>query len=194
MPRDNKTEYALLGLLSYRPMTGYDMRRTIGESIGFFWHESYGQIYPALRRLHEKKLVNRRIQGQTGKPDRHEYRITSKGRKRLREWLRRDPEPHRVRHELLLKLFFAGSGDPDSQVRHVESYRDQQAELLTAFGLIESDYFDSFTDEPNLPYWKATLSYGKRLVEARLAWAEETIAMLKDLSGRKSQSKKGKRK
>jgi PadR family transcriptional regulator AphA len=32
-------------------MSGYDIRKTVQESIRFFWSESYGQIYPALKRL-----------------------------------------------------------------------------------------------------------------------------------------------
>ena len=42
------TPNALLGLLSLRPMSGYDIRQVISESIGYFWSESYGQIYPGL--------------------------------------------------------------------------------------------------------------------------------------------------
>jgi DNA-binding PadR family transcriptional regulator len=38
-------------MLSLRPMSGYDIRKTVQESIRFFWSESYGQIYPALKRL-----------------------------------------------------------------------------------------------------------------------------------------------
>ncbi|UCB53625.1 MAG: PadR family transcriptional regulator, partial [Candidatus Zixiibacteriota bacterium] len=48
MPRANKTEFAVLGLLSLSPMSGYDMKAFISQSIGYFWQESYGQLYPAL--------------------------------------------------------------------------------------------------------------------------------------------------
>ena len=79
MPRESKTDYALLGLLSLMPMSGYDMKAFISTSIGFFWHESYGQIYPALRRLHENGLVEREVEAQNGKPDRHLYTVTEAG-------------------------------------------------------------------------------------------------------------------
>ena len=41
----------ILGLLSVRPMSGYDMKRFVDHSTRFFWAASYGQIYPVLRRL-----------------------------------------------------------------------------------------------------------------------------------------------
>ena len=32
-------------------MSGYDLGQSIRASIGFFWNESYGQIYPNLKNL-----------------------------------------------------------------------------------------------------------------------------------------------
>jgi len=36
----------LLGVLAIEPMSGYDLGLTIRQSVGHFWNESYGQIYP----------------------------------------------------------------------------------------------------------------------------------------------------
>src|ERR1035441_9620557 len=48
----NRTAYVLLGLLSIEPnQSGYDLRKAIESSVGYFWGESYGQIYPTLKRL-----------------------------------------------------------------------------------------------------------------------------------------------
>ena len=40
MAKTNKTELALLGMLNLEPMSGYDLRHEIEESIGYFWQES----------------------------------------------------------------------------------------------------------------------------------------------------------
>ena len=69
----------LLGLLNVEPMSGYDLGQTIRGSIGHFWNESYGQIYPNLKRLAVDGLVVSKTQKQKGKPDRHIYSITKKG-------------------------------------------------------------------------------------------------------------------
>jgi len=46
--------FAVLGMLSLGALSGYEIRRELAESIGTFWSESYGQIYPALRELSKK--------------------------------------------------------------------------------------------------------------------------------------------
>ena len=58
--RARSTPYAVLGMLSLSPMSGYDIRKESETSIGFFWSESYGQIYPALRELETRRLIRRR--------------------------------------------------------------------------------------------------------------------------------------
>ena len=96
----------LLGLLSVAPMSGYDLGQAIRASVGFFWNESYGQIYPNLKRLAAEGFVTAKTERQKGKPDRRVYSITKKGRERLAAWLAVAPQPEIPRNELLLKLFF----------------------------------------------------------------------------------------
>src|SRR5580700_9952877 len=82
------TPSALLGLLSLGPMSGYDIRQLIQQSIGHFWSESYGQIYPGLKRLEAVGLVAKKTERKHGSPDRYVYSLTADGRDRLREWLK----------------------------------------------------------------------------------------------------------
>ena len=63
----NKTRFAVLGLLSIRPMSGYDLKHTIEASTRNFWNESYGQIYPALRALADAGLVMRQPEPKSAK-------------------------------------------------------------------------------------------------------------------------------
>ena len=77
------TPNALLGLLSLEPMSGYDIRQMISRSIGYFWSESYGQIYPGLKRLAADGLVEKKTERRKGSPDRHVYSLTAAGRKQL---------------------------------------------------------------------------------------------------------------
>ena len=100
------SEYAILGMLSLRPMLGYDIRKTVHESIRYFWSESYGQIYPALKRLESQKLVERARGAQKGRAGRQVYALTPAGLRELQEWLTRQPQMQPFRNELLLKLFF----------------------------------------------------------------------------------------
>jgi PadR family transcriptional regulator, regulatory protein AphA len=97
MPRENKTKYAVLGLLTYSPLSGYDVRRIYAQSLGNFWSESYGAIYPILRRLEEEGLATREVVRTSGRPDRNVFTITDLGRDELHRWLAQPPEPVKER-------------------------------------------------------------------------------------------------
>ncbi|MGE5576976.1 MAG: PadR family transcriptional regulator, partial [Syntrophothermus sp.] len=56
--------YAILGFLSYRPMTGYDLGNFFKQSVAHFWHAELSQIYRELGKLEEKGLVKSEIQPQ----------------------------------------------------------------------------------------------------------------------------------
>ena len=67
--KSSQTAYVILGLLSIESrQSGYDMRRTIQGSVGYFWGESYGQIYPTLRRLTAEGLITPHGQAAKGRP------------------------------------------------------------------------------------------------------------------------------
>lgn len=44
-------ELAVLGLLKEQPLHGYELKKRLGETLGFLWGVSYGSLYPALKRL-----------------------------------------------------------------------------------------------------------------------------------------------
>src|SRR5262249_24853321 len=44
-------ELAILCLLKEQPLHGYELKKRLGETLGFLWGVSYGSLYPALRRL-----------------------------------------------------------------------------------------------------------------------------------------------
>jgi DNA-binding PadR family transcriptional regulator len=192
MARKSKTEYALLGILSLGPMSGYDIKAFITTSIGFFWQESYGQIYPTLRRLREQKLVNRKVSRQKGRPDRHVYSLTAAGRRRLSNWLAADIEPEPVRLELLLKMFFGRKGSPKDLIRHVETLLKQQTGRMKAFSAVRKSSIAQHQDLPDFPFWLSTLSFGEHVTRARIRWCRETLVWLKKYD-RQSKSKKSSR-
>lgn len=57
MARQNKSQYALLGMLTLGEMSGYDIKKLFDTSLRNFWGESFGQIYPILRRLVREGLA-----------------------------------------------------------------------------------------------------------------------------------------
>jgi DNA-binding PadR family transcriptional regulator len=53
--KQSQTSYVILGILAIHPnQSGYEIRQTIQQTVGFFWGESYGQLYPTSSGLHPK--------------------------------------------------------------------------------------------------------------------------------------------
>lgn len=189
MARQRKTEYAILGLLAIRPMSGYDMKAFMVKSISFFWQESYGQIYPALKRLLEGSYVTRKVGGKKGRSDRHVYSITAKGRKRLETWLASESEPEKLRNELLLKLFFGSSTTPEVQIRQLEHLLRRQLGRLKALKRVEHQTLQEHASSLSYPYWHATMRYGVHVTRAHVAWCRETLNMVEQQEKKRRKEK-----
>ena len=72
------TAHVILGMLGWRPMSGYEMKSIVDKSTRFFWAASYGQIYPELRRLAKAGLVEGEADPQ-GARKRNVYRRPRRG-------------------------------------------------------------------------------------------------------------------
>jgi len=181
MTKTNKTKYALMGVLSIRPMSGYDIRRTIQNSIGYFWNESFGQIYPMLRQLVGEGLATRQAGPKSGGRDRYVYSLTDRGIDALQSWLALSPEPDLVRSEFLLKLFFGRQATVPSNLEHIKLEKERCTSELKTLAGIEDTLEALRAKDPVAIYWLMTVSYGKRSLEATIAWCDEAMEVLKQL-------------
>jgi PadR family transcriptional regulator AphA len=178
------TPNTLLGILSLRPMSGYDIRQMVSSSIGYFWSESYGQIYPGLKRLAAAGLVVKKTERNKGRPDRHLYSITADGRERLREWLKIPVSEEVVRNELLLKLFFGAHVSAEVNREHVRLNVEFHQRSLKTYTAMAKQLRVEKANDPNLPYWLMTLNYGKHHSAAMLKWCKETLADLEQIKSK----------
>ncbi|AKA68713.1 PadR family transcriptional regulator [Clostridium scatologenes] len=64
MAKINKTKYALLGVLTLSSGSGYDIKKFCDSSIGHFWNENYGHIYPVLKKMEEEELITKKLNEQ----------------------------------------------------------------------------------------------------------------------------------
>jgi DNA-binding PadR family transcriptional regulator len=185
---------SLLGLLSLKPMSGYDMKKFVGESIGHFWNESYGQIYPMLKRLARQGLVESRVVRGKGKPDRKVFSLAPKGRKLLRSWLAAAPRFAPPRNELLLKLFFGRLCGRADMIRHVREFRQHHAQLLVEYAQVEKWICKTHPKHPDKPYWLITLGYGRDHSKGMLKWSDQTLKTLARLpnGGRRTKANRKK--
>ncbi len=179
------TAEALLGMLSLGAMSGYEIRKTIDDSTGNFWQESYGQIYPTLKRLVVEGLAKvkpeRAGAAKRPGPGRTVYELTAAGRKRLRAWLKNPSTPQVPRNELLLKVFFARQGAPGLVREQVGAFRMQKEAELERYRQIRASLLRHYERHPDLPYWLMTLDYGEMECKALVAWCDRTTAIAEKL-------------
>jgi DNA-binding PadR family transcriptional regulator len=172
------TPYALLGLLSIEPMSGYDIRREMRESLSFFWNESYGQIYPALKRLWAQGLVAPATNGPKDGRDRQAYTLTSKGRANLRKWLGEPPRQTPVSNEFLLKLFLGRLAPKGACCEHIHRHVAQCRQLLAHYENIRKIVSTERRGHPDLKFWLILLDHGISMRRAEIRWC---IRSLRDL-------------
>jgi PadR family transcriptional regulator, regulatory protein AphA len=100
-------EFAILGLLNWRPLAGYDIKKMFAGSAALYWSGNNNQIYTTLVKLHENELVTREIEIQEDSPSRKIYSITAKGQAELRNWLLSEPEAPQLKNSFLIQLAWA---------------------------------------------------------------------------------------
>src|SRR5215211_4884881 len=132
----NPTAYVILGMLAWRPMSGYDVKAFVDETTRFFWAASYGQIYPELRRLSEAGLVEGEAEPESGRR-RTVYSLTASGKRALEDWLTLEPQTFETRDEGLLKLFFADAA-PETAADSLDAKRRYHEAKLKQLRAIES--------------------------------------------------------
>ncbi|XHR83078.1 MAG: PadR family transcriptional regulator [Gloeotrichia echinulata GP01] len=182
MSRENKSKYAILGILSFGSQSGYDIKKKIEANTSNFWNESYGQIYPILKRLVAEGLATQSVEAQVGKPDRHVYMLTDKGYKELQQWLTTPVDPQVDRIEILLKLFFGQQMTVGDNIRHLEQFRHQQQKLLQKYIALVEDVKMQDAESLNATYWLMTASYKLHVTQALIGWCDETLAKLNQMA------------
>jgi len=179
--KKSKTRFAVLGILSYGPRSGYDIKKFYEQSVAGFWSESYGQIYPILKRLAEEELATKSVHKQEGKPDRHIYALTEKGRQELQQWLVEPTSRHIGRHEILLKLMFGKQISVADNILQIEHFQNRQTNELKEIEILKKRFEHAEVDDSNMPFWQLAFAYGEHVNRAYINWAEEAIAALREM-------------
>ena len=117
--------YAILGILNYQPMAGYDLKKRIQDSIFMHWSGNNNQIYTALVELLEEGLVTNEVQFQDNLPSRKVYTITAGGVEKLRAWAASVPEPAEFKNSFLIQLAWADLLDNDAIHEMLTKYENE---------------------------------------------------------------------
>jgi PadR family transcriptional regulator, regulatory protein AphA len=132
-----KTSYVILGMIGAGARSGYEIKAKADVSTRFFWAISYGQIYPELKRLEQAGLIEGEADESSGR-QRRAYTLTPAGEQALHDWLLNDDDLFfELRHEGVLRFFFADALAPDEQRALLGSIRAKHERIKRELERIE---------------------------------------------------------
>lgn len=167
-----KSKYVILGMLSRMSLTGYNMKKWIENEYSHFWQESYGQIYPTLKKLVAEGLAVP-LEEQGNGRGQITYSITDAGRKELALWLRKEPEIEKLRYEILLKVSFGENVESNVLLGHLDDFAKRNENMIRDMKEY-MQYFERLKEEGmDCTYSQLTALCGVYIYSAMRDWAEE---------------------
>ncbi|MBA2519354.1 MAG: PadR family transcriptional regulator [Chloroflexia bacterium] len=168
--------HAILGLLNYRAMTGYDLKRDwFDRSMRFFWPADQAQIYRALERLVEHDWASFTVEAGGDRPNRKVYSLTADGRAELTHWLTTPAALPTVRDPLLVQLFCAADIADDDIARLLAATRAEHQARLDNYRRIQAQ-LPTLGSGKRLQLWQLVLGNGIERESSYLAWLDHALA------------------
>jgi DNA-binding PadR family transcriptional regulator len=135
--RHDVLEFAVLGVLGDGPLHGYELRKRLTSVLGPFRALSYGSLYPCLRRLQVKGLIDETtpLSDAAAPPlsarrARVVYAITAEGKEAFGEWAN-TPGPEAWEDEgFAAHLAFFGRTESRARLRILEGRRSRLEERV----------------------------------------------------------------
>ena len=173
-------EFAILGFLSYEPLTGYDLKKRFAGSDLLHWSGNSNQSYPALVALRQAGQVAQTVEQPPRGPARKVYALTEAGRAALREWLLATPDPPTLRHPLLVHLLWADQLTPPEQADLLARYEE---ELNIRLLMLREQARRQPAEQAVRPLREAAQRRWLAVFEEELAWIRELRAELAAAEG-----------
>lgn len=117
--------YALLGLLSLRSWTGYELTQQVRHSLSHVWPASAANLYREQQRLVRLGWAGVEVEPAGPERTRNRYTITAAGQQALVDWLDGPPRATNLESEALLRLWFADAGTPEQLARALRATADE---------------------------------------------------------------------
>ncbi|MFC7403248.1 PadR family transcriptional regulator [Citricoccus sp. GCM10030269] len=186
---------ALLALLTVEPMTGYDLAKRFGSSVGNVWHAPDSQIYPELRRMLQDGLLESEEVPWGRKGRKIEYTITDKGRQAFGEWMESDLQWTRDRDPMHLRAAYFEYASPDRARAQLAAYRDHIQQIRSMWQQQIDEVVAGTSETLNRRLESVPVSQHRRSTafkkftyeglvaraDAELAWADRGLKLLDEL-------------
>lgn len=166
-------ELAILGLLKERPMHGYELRKQLSQKLGLFWTVSFGSLYPTLKKLERRGVVEKIAPDDEERPRRkQEYRITAAGEDDFLALLGEFDAAACEEEKFPLRLAFFRYLNPEIRLRLLERRRsyleDRLAQGERALQRALRVRADTYT--------VALMRHGVNGINNDIAWLDDLIA------------------
>jgi DNA-binding PadR family transcriptional regulator len=172
---------AILGLLSERPLHGYELHAAYQDELVPHARLNIGQVYTTLERLERDGLVSHDLVAQAERPDKKVYDLTEQGRDELQRWLD-TPAPIGLdlRNEAFLKVGLARRLEDLDAAQVVATERRACFERLA-----EVAHAKAQAERDGDPLAKVMLlELAELRLEAFLNWLERCMERIQEEGGR----------
>lgn len=169
-----QTDYVILGLLSEQPLSGYQIKKIVDIRFKFFWSESFGQIFPALKALAAEGLIEEISARQPDARAQRLYRILPSGQQALADWLKLPVEKESLRLEILLKTYFSNLVAPETMLEHLAAFEESHRQQLHLLGLFRKELEALIDADENHREILRVIDFGEKANRAYLDWCRET--------------------
>ncbi len=173
-----QTDFMILGLLGESPLSGYQIKKIVDIRFRFFWSESFGQIFPALRSLASEGMIEEVPADGAQKRGRKTYRITPAGTEALKHWLMQPVEKETYRLEILLKMYFSNYVEPEAMLNHMQAFQAAHRQQLYILDRFQKEVEGIIDRDENHGEVLRVIDCGQKLNRAYLEWSRETIVYL----------------
>lgn len=182
-------KHGLLGLLTYKPMTGYELMKVLKDSLSFFWTAQTSQIYRELESLEKNGWVLSEEIIQSGKPNKKEYSLTKSGHEALNAWLNGHSalDVMKTRDAMTMRVFFGSEGDTNKLISELLEYKKMNLEFIHNLKAIESilDKREEYVNKPGeKKYWIMAMRRGFLLANANIDWSNECLEIFDEMEGK----------
>ncbi|MCJ7433614.1 MAG: PadR family transcriptional regulator [Anaerolineales bacterium] len=174
-------KHAILGFLSFKPLSGYDLKKAFDRSVRHFWPANQSQIYRTLAELDEQGLVDKAVIERDERLDMKIYSISDEGRTELHRWLSTPLPEQDDREPFLIQVYFSGQLK-DDELLHLLQNEIRKAEenlaALVAVHQASTTQPKSVNDERAVFLSMLTLEYGLASNQALIQWLKNAITCI----------------
>lgn len=147
-------KHAVLGVLSCKLLTGYDLKKIMQESPFMYWSGNNNQIYKTLLELQDDGFVTNEVYHQDSSPSKKVYTITDAGRAELKRWSKSEPEAPEIKKTFLIQLAWADQLSSEELEELLSRYEQEiKGQIAVTSQKVKKGYFAPDRTKREIALW-----------------------------------------